>query len=178
MRGRRFRCQLSHLFGVERRIAGIHSANELVDRLRGLRLHLRILIDGALDVGGSSDLPLNSLECGRALLGTRLRSHNGRRQRRTALTASIVGTQASAQQRSTAFQAVQGQIGTATDIKGSIDQNSQVQTQTAQTINELVGAVNAGNAALNAEQMRQLAAEAASAQFMTYDASKLSFVGQ
>jgi hypothetical protein len=38
--------------------------------------------------------------------------------------------------------------------------------------------VNAGNAALNAEQMRQLAAEAASAQFMTYDASKLSFVGQ
>ena len=96
----------------------------------------------------------------------------------TALTASIAGTQASAQQRSTAFQAVQGQIGTASDIKGSIDQNSQVQTQTAQTVNELVGAVNAGNAALNAEQMRQLAAEAASAQFMTYDASKLSFVGQ
>lgn len=96
----------------------------------------------------------------------------------TALTASIAGTQNGAQQRSTAFQAVQAQIGTATDIKGSIDQNSQVQTQTAQTVNELVGAVNAGNAALNAEQMRQLAAEAASAQFMTYDAGKLSFVGQ
>ncbi|NTI52831.1 type VI secretion protein [Agrobacterium rhizogenes] len=96
----------------------------------------------------------------------------------TALTASIAGTQSSAQQRSTAFQAVQGQIGTATDIKGSIDQNSQVQTQTAQTINELVGAVNAGNAALNAEQMRQLAAEAATAAFMTYDAGQVSFVGQ
>ncbi|WFU07333.1 type IV secretion system protein (plasmid) [Rhizobium sp. CB3171] len=96
----------------------------------------------------------------------------------TALTASIAGTQSGAQQRATAFQAVQGQIGTATDIKGSIDQNSQVQTQTAQTVNELVGAVNAGNAALNAEQMRQLAAEAATAQFMTYDAGKLSFVGQ
>jgi hypothetical protein len=96
----------------------------------------------------------------------------------TALTASIAGTQSGAQQRSTAFQAVQGQVGTATDIKGSIDQNSQVQTQTAQTVNELVGAVNAGNAALNAEQMRQLAAEAASAQFMTYDAGKLSFTGE
>jgi len=96
----------------------------------------------------------------------------------TALTASIAGTQTSAQQRSSAFQAVQGQIGTASDIKGSIDQNSQVQTQTAQTVNELVGAVNAGNAALNAEQMRQLAAEAATAQFMTYDAGQLSFVGK
>jgi hypothetical protein len=96
----------------------------------------------------------------------------------TALTASIAGTQSSAQQRSTAFQAVQGQIGTATDIKGSIDQNSQVQTQTAQTVNELVGAVNAGNAALNAEQVRQLAAEAATAAFMTYDAGQVSFVGQ
>ncbi|NTG30102.1 type VI secretion protein [Agrobacterium rhizogenes] len=96
----------------------------------------------------------------------------------TALTASIAGTQESSQQRSTAFQAVQGQIGTATDIKGSIDQNSQVQTQTAQTVNELVGAVNAGNAALNAEQMRQLAAEAATSQFMTYDAGQVSFVGQ
>ena len=95
----------------------------------------------------------------------------------TALTASIAGTQSATQQRSTAFQGVQSQIGTATDIKGSIDQNSQVQTQTAQTVNELVGAVNAGNAALNAEQMRQLAAEAATSEFMTYDPAKASFVG-
>ena len=96
----------------------------------------------------------------------------------TALTASIAGTQTSAQQRSSAFQAVQGQIGSAPDIKGSIDQNSQVQTQTAQTVNELVGAVNAGNAALNAEQMRQLAAEAATSAFMTYHPDEVSFVGQ
>ncbi|MFW8584179.1 hypothetical protein ACOJBM_02185 [Rhizobium beringeri] len=73
---------------------------------------------------------------------------------------------------------MQSQIGSAPDIKGSIDQNSQVQTQTAQTVNELVGAVNAGNAALNAEQMRQLAAEAATAEFMTYDSGKVSFVGK
>jgi hypothetical protein len=84
----------------------------------------------------------------------------------TALTATVSGTQAAVQQRSSAFQRVQAQIGTATDIKGSIDQNSQMQTQTAQTVNELVGAVNAGNAAMNTEQMRQLAAEAALAEFM------------
>ncbi len=84
----------------------------------------------------------------------------------TALTATVSGTQAAVQQRSSAFQGVQTQIGTAPDIKGSIDQNSQVQTQTAQTVNELVGAVNAGNAAMNTEQMRQLAAEAALAEFM------------
>ncbi|UXS05570.1 type IV secretion system protein [Agrobacterium tumefaciens] len=84
----------------------------------------------------------------------------------TALTATVSGTQAAVQQRSTAFQGVQTRIGTAPDIKGSIDQNSQVQTQTAQTVNELVGAVNAGNAAMNTDQMRQLAAEAALAEFM------------
>lgn len=84
----------------------------------------------------------------------------------TALTATISGTQSAVQSRSTAFQNVQAMIGTAPDIKGSIDQNSQVQTQTAQTVNELVGAVNAGNAAMNTEQMRQLAAEAALAEFM------------
>ena len=117
-------------------------------------------------------------ETGAASLTRGDKAYQGLVNTATALTASIAGTQSSAQQRSTAFQAVQGQIGTATDIKGSIDQNSQVQTQTAQTVNELVGAVNSGNAALNAEQMRQLAAEAATAAFMTYDAGQASFVGQ
>lgn len=117
-------------------------------------------------------------ETGSANLTRGDKAYQGLVNTATALTASIAGTESSAQQRSAAFQTVQGQIGTATDIKGSIDQNSQVQTQTAQTVNELVGAVNTGNAALNAEQMRQLAAEAATAQFMTYDAGKLSFVGQ
>jgi hypothetical protein len=96
----------------------------------------------------------------------------------TALTAAISGTQAGTEQRAQSFQNVESQIGTTTDIKGSIDQNSQVQTQTAQTVNELVGAVNAGNAALNAQQMQQIAAEAAIAEFMTYDSSKVTLTGQ
>jgi len=96
----------------------------------------------------------------------------------TALTAAVSGTQASTENRVQTFRNVEGQIGTATDIKGSIDQNSQVQTQTAQTVNELVGAVNAGNAALNAQQMQQIAAEAAIAEFMTYDSSKVTLTGK
>lgn len=85
----------------------------------------------------------------------------------TALTATVSGTQAAVEQRSQSFANVQSQIGTAADIKGSIDQNSAVQTQTAQTVNELVGAVNAGNAALNTQQMRDVQAEAALAEFMS-----------
>ena len=96
----------------------------------------------------------------------------------SALTATVSGLQASTTSRVQTFQGVENQIGTATDIKGSIDQNSQIQTQTAQTVNELVGAVNASNAALNAEQMQQIAAEAAIAEFMTYDKSKVSLTGR
>lgn len=80
-----------------------------------------------------------------------------------ALTGMIQGTQAGASQRSQAFRQAGQLIGTAPDIKGSIDQNSQIQTQTAQTINELIGVQNATNAALNAEQMQELAAQAKAA---------------
>lgn len=94
----------------------------------------------------------------------------------SALTGMISGTQSSAQQRSQAFRQAGALIGTAPDIKGSIDQNSQLQTQTAQTVNELIGVMNAGNAALNAQQMQELAAQAQAAKIMSYDPSKARFV--
>jgi hypothetical protein len=94
----------------------------------------------------------------------------------TALTGMISGTQSSAAQRSQAFNQAGALIGTAPDIKGSIDQNSQLQTQTAQTVNELIGVMNAGNAALNAQQMQELAAQAQAAKVMSYDPSKARFV--
>lgn len=80
-----------------------------------------------------------------------------------ALTGMISGMQSSAAQRSKAFEAAGQLIGTAPDLKGSIDQNSQIQTQTAQTINELIGVQNATNAAINAQQMQELAAQAKAA---------------
>lgn len=94
----------------------------------------------------------------------------------TALTGMIQGTQSSATQRAQAFKQAGALIGTAPDIKGSIDQNSQVQTQTAQTVNELIGVMNASNAALNAQQLQELAAQAKLARTMTYDPSKARFV--
>jgi hypothetical protein len=93
-----------------------------------------------------------------------------------ALTGMISGTQASASQRTAAFSQAGALIGTAPDIKGSIDQNSQLQTQTAQTVNELIGVMNAGNAALNASQMQELAAQAKAAQVMSYDPSAARLV--
>jgi len=94
----------------------------------------------------------------------------------SALQGMISGTQSSARQRSQAFSQAGQLIGTAPDIKGSIDQNSQLQTQTAQTVNELIGVMNAGNAALNAQQMQELAAQAQAAKVMSYDPSKARFV--
>jgi hypothetical protein len=94
----------------------------------------------------------------------------------SALTGMISGTQSGAQQRSQAFSQAGSLIGTTPDIKGSIDQNSQLQTQTAQTVNELIGVMNAGNAALNASQMQELAAQAQAARVMSYDPSKARFV--
>lgn len=83
-----------------------------------------------------------------------------------ALTGIIQGAQSAATSRTTALQGSSAQIGTAPDIKGSIDQNSQMQIQTAQTINEVIGAVNNTNAALNAQQMQDLAAAAKQSQLM------------
>ena len=93
-----------------------------------------------------------------------------------ALTGTIQGTQASAQTRTQSFQQAATQIGTATDIKGSIDQNSQLQVQTGLTINEMIGVLNQANAALNAQQSQELAAQAQAARFFKYDASSASLV--
>ena len=60
--------------------------------------------------------------------------------------------------------------------KGSIDQNSQIQTQTGQTINELIGTVNLTNASLNAQQQQDLAAQSKLSNMWTFNASKATLV--
>jgi hypothetical protein len=84
------------------------------------------------------------------------------------LSGMIDSTQGAVQQRSTAF--VQGgqQIGKAPDLKGSVDQNTQVQIQTGQTINELTGIVNNAAAAANQQNLDRIAAESAAARAMTF----------
>jgi hypothetical protein len=94
-----------------------------------------------------------------------------------AITAAIAGAQAASTTRSSAFRGAAGQVGTAQDIKASIDQNSQLQTQTGLTINELIGSVNLTNAALNAQQQQDLAAQAKVSRMYSFDPSSATLIG-
>jgi len=93
------------------------------------------------------------------------------------ITASVAGAQAASTSRLNGFSSAAGQIGSAGDIKASIDQNSQLQTQTGQTINELIGSVNLTNAALNAQQQQDLAAQSKLSNMWSFDPNKATLVG-
>lgn len=95
-----------------------------------------------------------------------------------AITAAVAGNQTASTARSSGFQGAASQIGSAPDIKGSIEQNSQLQTQTGLTINELIGSVNLTNAALNAQTQQDLAAQSKLSNMWSYDPTKATIVGQ
>jgi hypothetical protein len=95
-----------------------------------------------------------------------------------ALAGVVAGAQTAAATRTAALQASGALVGSAPDIKGSIDQNSQMQVQTALVVNELIGVMNGANAALNAQAMQELAGQSKAVQIMTYDATKATLVGQ
>ncbi len=80
----------------------------------------------------------------------------------------INSTQSAVQARSAAFTQGSLQVGQAPDLKGSIDQNTQVQIQIGQTINELNGIVNTLNAATNQANLDRIAAESAVARAMKF----------
>ncbi len=84
------------------------------------------------------------------------------------LSGLIDSTQGAVKQRSQAFSQGGQQIGQAQDLKGSVDQNTQVQIQTGQTINELTGTVNTAAAAANQANLDRLAAESAVARAMKF----------
>ena len=94
-----------------------------------------------------------------------------------AVTAAVAGAQSAGSSRSSAFTSGASQIGTAADVKGSIDQNSQLVTQNGQTINELIGTVNLTNAALNAQQQQDLAAQSKLSTMWTYNPSQATLTG-
>ena len=56
--------------------------------------------------------------------------------------ALVTGSQQAVETRRGAFEQAGQQIGTAQDINGSIDQNTQLQVQAGLTINELIGVMN------------------------------------
>jgi hypothetical protein len=84
------------------------------------------------------------------------------------LSGLINSTQSAVQTRSQAFAQGGQQIGQAQDLKGSVDQNTQVQIQTGQTVNELNGVVNNAAAAANQANLDRIAAESAAARAMKF----------
>jgi len=114
---------------------------------------------------------------GGALSGTDA-AYQGAVNTAAALAGVVAGFQTAAAARTAALKASGALVGTAPDIKGSIDQNSQMQVQTALVINELIGVMNGANAALNAQAMQELAGQSKAAEIMTYDAAKATLVGQ
>ncbi|MEI8703437.1 type IV secretion system protein [Mesorhizobium sp. ISC15] len=70
--------------------------------------------------------------------------------------ALVNGSQQAAQTRKSAFEQAGQQIGQAQDIKGSIDQNTQLQVQAGLTVNELIGVMNGAVSSLQADNQRRL----------------------
>ncbi|MER8967256.1 conjugal transfer protein [Mesorhizobium sp. M0808] len=70
--------------------------------------------------------------------------------------ALVNGSQQAVQTRKSAFEQAGQQIGQAQDIKGSIDQNTQLQVQAGLTINELIGVMNGAVSSLQADNQRRL----------------------
>lgn len=80
----------------------------------------------------------------------------------------IAGTQSSQSQRASTFNGFGQQIGQAQDIKGSIDQGTQVSLQHALTTNEMIGVINSLNAAEQAKLIKRLAEESGTADLLRY----------
>ncbi|CDZ55190.1 type IV secretion system protein [Neorhizobium galegae] len=72
------------------------------------------------------------------------------------VSALINGAQKATETRRGAFEAAGQQIGKAQDIKGSIDQNTQLQVQSGLTLNEMIGVMNGAVTSLQAENQRRL----------------------
>ncbi|MDK4741340.1 type IV secretion system protein [Rhizobium sp. CNPSo 3464] len=72
------------------------------------------------------------------------------------VSALINGSQQAIETRRSAFQQAGSEIGSAQDIKGSIDQNTQLQVQSGLTLNEMIGVLNGAVISLQAENQRRL----------------------
>jgi hypothetical protein len=84
------------------------------------------------------------------------------------VSALINGAQKATETRRSAFEAAGQQIGKAEDIKGSIDQNTQLQVQSGLTLNEMIGVMNGAVTSLQAENQRRLTDISNSKKALTY----------
>lgn len=72
------------------------------------------------------------------------------------VSALITGSQQAVETRRTALESAGQGIGQAEDIKGSIDQNTQLTVQTGLTLNEMIGVMNGAVRSLQAQNQRDL----------------------
>jgi hypothetical protein len=70
-------------------------------------------------------------------------------------------------QREQSLQSVSGQIGQSEDVKGSVDQNTRMQLESARAVNELIGVQNGAVAALNEEMKTRLLRQSQVQRMMT-----------
>lgn len=82
----------------------------------------------------------------------------------------VTSTQSAVGTRSSAFTSGASQIGTASDLKASVDQNSQIQVQTGQTVNEMIGVLNNNVAAANQANLDRISAISSASRAMTFNA--------
>jgi hypothetical protein len=80
----------------------------------------------------------------------------------------ITSTQGTVQGASGAYSSGARQIGSSPDVKGSIDQNSQIQAQNGQSIIQLNGTVNTAAAAANQANLDRVAQFSAAARAMQF----------
>lgn len=79
------------------------------------------------------------------------------------------GAQQAVIARRSALEAAGSKIGEAADIKGSLDQNTQLQLQSGLTINELIGVMNGAVVSLQADNQRRLTDMSNSKKALTYN---------
>jgi len=128
-------------------------------------------------LGGNSQQIISSLISGLNLVKTLSGLQSGLPSDKAYLNSSntaqlilglINSTQGTVTSASTAYTGGAQQIGSSPDVKGSIDQNSQIQAQNGQSIVQLNGAVNTAAAAANQANLDRIAALSAAARAMQF----------
>lgn len=140
-----------------------------------------ILKDGIPNFGGmSGDISkaatvfINGLQLVKSLSGKENSTFSGDRSYEQlvntvlGVSALINGSQQAIQTRRSAFEQAGSQIGSSQDIKGSIDQNTQLQVQSGLTLNEMIGVMNGAVTSLQAENQRRLTDISNSKKTLTY----------
>ncbi|MFA1672083.1 type IV secretion system protein [Rhizobium mongolense] len=114
------------------------------------------------DISKAATVFINGLQLVKSLSGKENSSFSGDKSYEQlvntllGVSALINGSQQAIESRRSAFEQAGAQIGTAQDIKGSIDQNTQLQVQSGLTLNELIGVMNGAVTSLQAENQRRL----------------------